>query len=236
MGGVTRQGEPIATLEPGRGGRTIAETFREGPVAPADMRAGERPAPPPASPAARRLARELGLDLASVTGSGPGGRIVEADVVACGGSRAANREAAVADATDDRGAAARWRPFDCPGDALGRGGLDSPRRRARESRVWIGPASLLHRSGRSGLGAGVALSSPACGSAGRGWDRRGRAPPHRRRGCRRGRPRRSCRPRRRRQRPAAARRRDRRARRKGKSWNARARRPRRRRVHGHKPR
>ncbi|HEX7446077.1 MAG TPA: dihydrolipoamide acetyltransferase family protein, partial [Pirellulales bacterium] len=38
-------------------------------------------APPPAAgPAARRLARELGVDLAHVTGSGRGGRILAADV------------------------------------------------------------------------------------------------------------------------------------------------------------
>ncbi len=35
-----------------------------------------------ASPIARRLARERGVDLVSITGSGPGGRIVEADVLA----------------------------------------------------------------------------------------------------------------------------------------------------------
>lgn len=35
-----------------------------------------------ASPAARRRARELGLDLARVSGSGPGGRITEKDVEA----------------------------------------------------------------------------------------------------------------------------------------------------------
>jgi len=35
-----------------------------------------------ASPVARRLARELGVDLASLAGSGPGGRIVKADVEA----------------------------------------------------------------------------------------------------------------------------------------------------------
>jgi len=34
----------------------------------------------PSSPAARRRARELGVELASVRGSGPGGRITEADV------------------------------------------------------------------------------------------------------------------------------------------------------------
>lgn len=37
-----------------------------------------------ASPIARRLAREQGLDLATITGTGPGGRIVEADVLAAG--------------------------------------------------------------------------------------------------------------------------------------------------------
>jgi len=36
----------------------------------------------PAGPAVRRLARELGVDLARVKGSGPGGRIIREDVVA----------------------------------------------------------------------------------------------------------------------------------------------------------
>ena len=36
----------------------------------------------PSSPAARRLAGELGVEIAGLTGSGPGGRIVEADVQA----------------------------------------------------------------------------------------------------------------------------------------------------------
>ena len=35
----------------------------------------------PSSPAARRLAREQGVDIAQVPGSGPGGRVVEADVL-----------------------------------------------------------------------------------------------------------------------------------------------------------
>lgn len=39
-----------------------------------------RPARPPASPLARALAREHGLDMADITGTGPGGRIVRADV------------------------------------------------------------------------------------------------------------------------------------------------------------
>jgi pyruvate dehydrogenase E2 component (dihydrolipoamide acetyltransferase) len=42
-----------------------------------------------ASPVARRLARERGVDLADVTGTGPGGRIVKADVEAAGSAPAA---------------------------------------------------------------------------------------------------------------------------------------------------
>ncbi len=41
-----------------------------------------------ASPVARRLAAEKGVDLATLTGTGPGGRIVEADVLAAGSSPA----------------------------------------------------------------------------------------------------------------------------------------------------
>jgi pyruvate dehydrogenase E2 component (dihydrolipoamide acetyltransferase) len=37
---------------------------------------------PPSSPLARRLAREHGVDLATLTGSGPGGRVVRADIEA----------------------------------------------------------------------------------------------------------------------------------------------------------
>jgi pyruvate dehydrogenase E2 component (dihydrolipoamide acetyltransferase) len=38
-----------------------------------------------ASPAAKRVARELGVELTAVTGSGPGGRITEADIRAAAG-------------------------------------------------------------------------------------------------------------------------------------------------------
>ncbi|HLM30043.1 MAG TPA: dihydrolipoamide acetyltransferase family protein [Solirubrobacterales bacterium] len=43
---------------------------------------------PLASPAVRKLARERGVDLASVTGSGPAGRIVREDVLAAAGPQA----------------------------------------------------------------------------------------------------------------------------------------------------
>ncbi len=56
-------------------------------VTPAPPPQTAPPAPPPArsgevlaAPAVRRLARELGVDLASVRGTGPSGRVTEADV------------------------------------------------------------------------------------------------------------------------------------------------------------
>ncbi len=68
-GGVVAQGAPIAIVEE---------------AAPA---AGPFAGPPPASPAARRLAQELGVDLRTIAGSGPGGRIIEADVRAAAPGR-----------------------------------------------------------------------------------------------------------------------------------------------------
>ncbi len=78
VGEPVPQGSPIcriAAAEEAEGTET-AETVGEPPSA-APPAAGERPR---ASPAARRVARELGVDLSTVTGSGPGGRITEADV------------------------------------------------------------------------------------------------------------------------------------------------------------
>ena len=65
-----------------------------------------------ASPVARRMARELGLELRGIDGTGPGGRIVKADVQAAaedGGARTeeapAEAEAEPAEAKPERGAA-----------------------------------------------------------------------------------------------------------------------------------
>jgi pyruvate dehydrogenase E2 component (dihydrolipoamide acetyltransferase) len=54
----------------------------EPPARPEPARETAGPVPTAATPAARRLAREHGLELSALTGSGPGGRIVEADVQA----------------------------------------------------------------------------------------------------------------------------------------------------------
>lgn len=82
--------------QPVRPGDVVCE-IAERPGAPAEVSAGAGSAAAPAaaggptgatgaapaapvSPAARRLAKELGVDLSRVQGSGPGGRITEADV------------------------------------------------------------------------------------------------------------------------------------------------------------
>lgn len=63
--------EPGATVAVGQ---VLALITEAGEAAPEDAPRA------PASPAARRLARELAVNLAAVTGSGPEGRITEADI------------------------------------------------------------------------------------------------------------------------------------------------------------
>ena len=73
--------ESAAVSEPAAApAATAQETVATNPPAPAPVTpapSGERVH---ASPVARRIAKETGVDLASVTGTGPGGRIVKADV------------------------------------------------------------------------------------------------------------------------------------------------------------
>jgi pyruvate dehydrogenase E2 component (dihydrolipoamide acetyltransferase) len=57
-----------------------------GRTAPATREAAPSAGPVPATPSTRRLARELGVDLHTVRGSGPGGRVLDADVQAAAGS------------------------------------------------------------------------------------------------------------------------------------------------------
>ncbi len=83
-GQTVKVGEVLVTFADGDGARPGSAA----PAAPA------RPAvdgPVPAAPATRRLARELGVDLRAVRGTGPGGRVTDADVRGAG--RAARPEA-----------------------------------------------------------------------------------------------------------------------------------------------
>lgn len=95
---VAREGEtlpigaPIARIGDGNGAPApapvaVQEQSSEATTPPPSQPAvGERPAGGngrvKASPVARRLARQLGVDLSALQGSGPGGRIVKADVEA----------------------------------------------------------------------------------------------------------------------------------------------------------
>jgi pyruvate dehydrogenase E2 component (dihydrolipoamide acetyltransferase) len=95
---IARVGEPSEAAAGGNGGgRVKAEAPEEAPApspASAEPPVAQTPspvAPPPtrepgerikASPLARRIAQERGVDLASLSGSGPGGRIIKADVEA----------------------------------------------------------------------------------------------------------------------------------------------------------
>jgi pyruvate dehydrogenase E2 component (dihydrolipoyllysine-residue acetyltransferase) len=96
-------GEPIARIGDageasgdGRPARKQPEQKEEQPEDPQPKQeaqaTAERPAPAPtgngrvkASPVARRMARDLNVELDSIHGSGPGGRIVKADVEAAAG-------------------------------------------------------------------------------------------------------------------------------------------------------
>lgn len=92
-GGIVVQGHPIAVLDSDRrSGAASAEAppVQAPTIAPSAAPAGRTIA---ASPIARRLAAELGIDLASIAGSGPDGRIVEADVRAAADSARGPAEA-----------------------------------------------------------------------------------------------------------------------------------------------
>jgi len=86
------------------------------PSPPSRPVSSERQGPVPATPSTRRLARELGVDLRSVRGSGPGGRVLDEDV----------RAAAARPAGHDGAAAAPAAPREGPARPLARVGLEPP--------------------------------------------------------------------------------------------------------------
>jgi pyruvate dehydrogenase E2 component (dihydrolipoamide acetyltransferase) len=77
------EAEPVAAAASGANGRAAADVPAAAPVQAAQVGAtagsGERLR---ASPLVKRLAAEHGIDLSSVTGTGPGGRIVRDDIAA----------------------------------------------------------------------------------------------------------------------------------------------------------
>ena len=76
-------GEDIPQASPaGPGKPGISAPAAVSPATPAERRPATPTERRPATPAARTLARERGIDLARLTGSGPGGRIERSDVLA----------------------------------------------------------------------------------------------------------------------------------------------------------
>ena len=112
-GGVVKVGECIALLEGGKATPTPAAPAPTSAAAPSATVSTPRPLAPmtprprpaasadgsrvKASPLARKIAVERGVDLSNVTGTGPGGRILAADVPEKGGapSRGATAPAAL---------------------------------------------------------------------------------------------------------------------------------------------
>lgn len=94
---IGEPGEDVPVDEPAAGATAPAPAPAAAPAAaPSPALPAETPAPPPASgerrrlaisPRASRLAAEASLDPLSLTGTGPGGRIVERDVRAALGAR-----------------------------------------------------------------------------------------------------------------------------------------------------
>src|SRR5438105_2698791 len=85
---------PIGTRQHAPAATTASATREVGPVA--------------ATPATRRLARELGVDLRTVRGTGPGGRVTDDDVKAARGGAGRSGAAAVVDGRgSERAAVAR---------------------------------------------------------------------------------------------------------------------------------
>jgi pyruvate dehydrogenase E2 component (dihydrolipoamide acetyltransferase) len=79
--GISDSGSPDAPA-PGQDAAQAEPVPAETVVSQAPVATGQRGERPKASPLARKIARERGVDLAGLTGSGPNGRIVRADVEA----------------------------------------------------------------------------------------------------------------------------------------------------------
>jgi len=97
-GQTVKVGAPLVTFADGTAKPATAPAPSQG--APAATTPARTAAPPEgpvaATPATRRLARELGVDLKTVRGGGPGGRVLDGDVrAAASGSRGAPATAAV---------------------------------------------------------------------------------------------------------------------------------------------
>jgi 2-oxoglutarate dehydrogenase E2 component (dihydrolipoamide succinyltransferase) len=89
QGATVPVGTELATLDAAGGAARVETAAAPAAATPKPLEAVPAPAPAPAaaesariSPVAKRMAEERGLDPQSIPGSGPGGRVLKADVVA----------------------------------------------------------------------------------------------------------------------------------------------------------
>ncbi len=102
---ISAPGEHLTELPPSRTSppvRPPAERTQPGPQSPTEAAPTAGPVRPHASPKARRLARERGVDLAALSGTGPGGAVLAGDVHSAGGR-------AVGEGSTSLAASAVWR-------------------------------------------------------------------------------------------------------------------------------
>ncbi len=104
---VTFDGAEVEAPRPASPPKLLATVVRQ--TTPAAAASPTRRGPVPATPAMRRLARELGVDLTAVSGTGPDGRITEADI-----REAAKRPAAAPATLADVGVEELARPLGLP--------------------------------------------------------------------------------------------------------------------------
>ena len=116
-------GAPAAAAAP----RTVpAPTASTVPTAPTPVReSAPAGGPVAATPVTRRLARELGIDLRTVRGSGPGGRVLDTDVRAAAAGAAGVRPAPAASETRPQPATGEAMPGG-PAKPLASIGLEPP--------------------------------------------------------------------------------------------------------------
>lgn len=118
-GAILRVGDVFAVIDDGSRKESAAENREEAGEAgkesapgapPAEAHAGNRDKKVIAAPATRRLAREMGIDIGSVPGSGPGGRVTNEDLKAFEGDGNAGRTLEREESAPEARPASRQRP------------------------------------------------------------------------------------------------------------------------------
>ncbi len=94
-GAEVKIGEIVATIDTSAGGTTSVSSAPSAAPSKSENSNSKPAAEVPASPAVRRLAADTGIDLATVTGTGKGGRVTKGDMLAASSAKAPDAKAAL---------------------------------------------------------------------------------------------------------------------------------------------